>query len=175
MTKRGKPDTILLPIKAKLDGPTPEQLGKGDFGRKFTMHVETATEAMTHVSRHDPVERWKASERLSGGQIAAIELMQRLWHLTGLHQRVTASYGERIPGGGNSEARAINEIEAREDLHRIQDYFPGALKAYYAIFENVCRHGIAAGIAGGDDRNGAHTAYTTVCFVADYISARERL
>lgn len=160
----------------ELQTPTPEQLAKGAYGRKFVMHVDSATETMAYVSRHDPVERWIASERLEDGQIAAIRLCQRLWSLAGVSQPVTAAYGERIPGTGNVELRAVNEIEAREDLHRIEDYFPAK---YWAIFELVCRFGEPAGVAGSrlgyGDRSGADRAHTVVCFVADKIAEQERL
>lgn len=175
MSKRGKPETKISTPKAKLDGPTPEQLRNNPFGRRFTMHVESATEAMTHVSRHDPIERWKAAERLSDGQIAAIDVCNRIWELIGVRQKTTSTYGERLGGNSGIEHRALSKIEAMQDLKRIEGYFPGPLRAWFTIFENVCRHGMAAGIAGGDDRNGAHTAYTTVCFVADYIAMKERL
>lgn len=173
--KRAKPQAEILGApKKRADGPTPEQLAKGAYGRMFTMHVETATEAMTHVSRHDPVERWKASERLSDGQIAAIELCRRLWSLAGINQRVTANYGERI-SGGDVEHNALAKIQARADLHRIQNYFPGSFQAFWRIWENVCRHGIAAGIAGGDERTGAAIAFMAVTAVADRIAELERL
>jgi hypothetical protein len=159
------------------DGPTPEQLAKGGYKRGYVTHVESNTLSMAHVSRHDPVERWKAAERLSQAQLAAIELCQRLWTLAGLSQPLTASYGERMAKAtGNVELRALNEIEAREDLHRIQDYIP---PAYWQLFENVCRFGESAEAAGErlnfGKRSAADRAHQTVCFVADVISMKERL
>lgn len=121
-----------------------------------------------------PVCRWIAQKRLSQGQQDAIRYVTRLWALTGLKTALTANYGERIQGGGNVELRAANEIEARDDLRRIQSYVP---HAYFDVFENVVRHGIAAGTAGEAlghaTRDAKHTAYLTVCFVADVIAMRE--
>ena len=111
--------------QSELDVITPEMRAKGTYIGLRTI-----------VNNHDPVERWKAAGKLSQAQQVVIEMCQRLWNLAGLQQRVTASYGERTSGSGNSEVRAINEIEAREDLHRIQDYVPGK---YWAVFELLCR------------------------------------
>jgi hypothetical protein len=148
--------------QAELDVITPEMKAKGTY---------TGTRSGI-VNNHDPVERWKAAGKLTQGQQVVIEMCQRLWRLAGLSQRVTASYGERMPASVSYELRALTEIEAREDLHRIQDYVPAP---YWSIFENCCRHQMPAGIAGGDDRNGAHRAYVVVCFVADVIAMRERV
>lgn len=174
---------IVAVTRKKADGPTPEQLAHGGYGRTFTMHVESATEAMTHVSRHDPVERWKAADRLSEGQMAAIQLCRHLWELSGVHQRVTAAYGERTPASHGIEFRALSMIEARKDLHRIQDYLP---PAYWSLFERVCRFGETAEEAGkrldfGRDgttkieRSAADRAHQVVCFVGDLIAMKELL
>lgn len=145
-----------------IDVITPEMRAKGTYtGQRSTI-----------VNNHDPVERWKAAQKLTQSQQVVIEMCQRLWNLAGLQQRVTASYGERMPASVSYELRAINEIEARDDLHRIQDYVP---MQYWSIFERCCRWGEAAGVAGGDDRNGAHKAYVVVCFVADIIASKERV
>lgn len=159
--------------------PTQAQLENGSYERKFITHTETNTKAMAFVSDHDPVERWLRAGRLSDTQETAIIFVRRLWELAGIKQSVTANYGERIPGSGNSERRAINEIEAREDLHRIIDYFPTPLDGYYRLFENVCRHGMPAGVAGGalgfGTRSAQDRAHQIVAFVADIISSKERL
>lgn len=152
--------------QAKLDVITPEMLAKGTYqGSRSTI-----------VNNHDPVERWKAAGKLTQPQQVVIEMVQRLWNLAGLQQRVTASYGERMSGSGNCEVRAINEIEAREDLHRIQDYVP---TPYWSIFEGCCRHGEPAGIAGSrlgfGGRSAQDRAHQVVCFVCDVIAMRERV
>jgi hypothetical protein len=168
MTKRG----------AKIVEPTPEQLSRGGYKRGFIMHTESATETMAFRSNHDPVERWKAADRLELHQIAAIELCQRLWHIAGLPIKVTGNYGERIPVTGSSELMNLSQIQAREDLYRIMDYFTG-LEKWWNVFEQVCRHGEPAGVAGSrlgyGDRAGADRAHTVVCFIADKIAEQERL
>lgn len=150
---------------------TPEMEAKGTYAS--SIHP---SQGKRFVNNHDPVERWKAAGKLTQSQQVVIEMCQRLWRLAGLQQRLTASYGERMPASAGYELRALTEIEAREDLHRIQGYFPGELKAYWNVFENCCRHGMPAGIAGGeDDRNGAHRAFMIVGFVASMIATYERV
>ncbi len=179
MTKRGKRTRIdargpfqrlvdkeaVARVQSELDVITPEQRAKGSYvGTRII------------VNNHDPIERWKAAGRLTQGQQVAIELSQRLWRLVGLEQRVTASYGERMPSSASIEFRALTEIEAREDLHRIQDYVP---KSYWDVFENVCRYGMPAGVAGEalgfGERSSQDRAHQIVVFVADIIVMRERL
>lgn len=163
----------------QLEQPTAEYLAHGGFHRQFVTHVDSQTKAMVYVAAHDPVERWERAGRLSYTQMAAIGFMRLLWDRAGISQRVTASYGERIPGGGNEERRAAIEIDARKDLHRVQEYFPGKTQDYYRVFENVVRHGEPAGVVGSrlgfGGRSGADRAHTIVCFVADIISMKERL
>lgn len=175
MAKRGKRMTIALHREETI-APTPEQLAQGGYARRFVMHAESATETMAYVSRHDPVQRWEGAGKLELHQVAAIELCERLWRLAGIQQPVTANYGERIPGYGNAEVRNAHEIEARKDLHRIQGYFPAK---YWNVWENVCRHGEPAGVAGSrlgsSGRPAQERAYTIVCFVADIIAMKERL
>jgi hypothetical protein len=157
-----------------MDMPTQAQLRNGGYERKFVTHVETNTKAMAFVSSHDPVERWLRDGRLSDAQEVAIGAVRRLWRLSGISQKVTATYGERC-GGGSAEYQAINEIEAREDLHRMQGYIP---KPYWDVWENVCRHGMPAGVAGAElgygTRSAQDRAHHIVCFVADTIAMMER-
>lgn len=162
----------------KIMQPTPEQLAKGGYKRGFVTHGETATITMAYTSRHDPVERWKAANRLEPHQLAAIELCQRLWAIAGMPIRVTGNYGERIASQGSAESLNNAQIDAREDLYRIMDYFAG-LEKWWSVFEQVCRHGEPAGVAGSrlgyGGRSGADRAHTVVCFVADKIAEQERL
>ena len=120
--------------------------------------------------------RWIAAGKLSETQSLAIQTCYRLWALVGLEQRTTAAYGERIAGSNEtSDHRNAMLIEAREDLHRIQDYIPGG---YWTVFENVCRFDEPAGVAGsrmGSTRGAEDRAHTIVCFVADLIAMHERL
>lgn len=149
----------------------------GDYRQEFVTHVESNTKTQTTINRGGTtICRWIDRERLSQTQEAAIGYVTRLWALAGLRTALTANYGERLSGGGNAEMRANCEIDARRDLHRIQDYVPAP---YWSVFENVVRHGIEAGTAGEvlghASRNARHTAYLTVCFVADVIAQNERL
>lgn len=152
--------------QSKLSVITPEQRAKGTYEGERRVINRGGT----------PVMRWIAANKLSDTQALAIQLCYRLWALVGLEQRTTAAYGERIAGNAEiSDQRSAMLIEAREDLHRIQDYIPGG---YWTIFENVCRFDEPAGIAGsrmGSARGAEDRAHTIVCFVADIIAMNERL
>lgn len=164
-------------ITEPMDTPTEAQLAQGGYDRRYVRHWETNTLAMAHVSSHDPVERWLRDGRLSDTQEVAINAIRRLWRLAGLSQRVTANYSERV-GHGHVETQALTEIEAREDLHRIKGYFGGHLRTYFDVFENVCRWGMPAGVAGEalgyGTRSAQDRAHMIVCLVADFIAAKER-
>lgn len=165
---RGEP---IVPVEAQRHG---------DYRSEFVTDVDDGTKAYTKVNRGgSPVERWIASGRLTQPQQVVIAMCCRLWRLAWPKQKLTASYGERIPMSSSVEYRATNEIEARDDLDRIQSYFPGPMQAYWRIFENVCRHEEPAGVAGSKlnygDRDAATRAHQIVCFVADYVAAREGL
>jgi hypothetical protein len=157
---------------------TREAAQHGDYRDDFVTHVETGTKAKAAINRGgSPVCRWEASGKLDNTQMAVIAMCQRLWRLAGLQQRVTATYGERVFGMGNVELAAMNEIEARSDLKRISGYFPGKLSNYWDVFENICRHGIPAGVAGAsvsfDSKAATARSLTIVRFVADYVATRE--
>lgn len=154
-----------------------EALKHGSYETRFVTHAESNTKAQTVVNRGgDPVSRWENAGKLSDNQMVAIAHCQRLWRLAGLETRVTANYGERIPGQGSSERACLNEIEARQDLQRFRNQFPGK---YFDVFENVCRFGHSAGQAGeclGYGSRSAETrAHMIVCMVADFIFDWERL
>lgn len=162
-----------------LVAPTDAQLTNGIYKAGFVMD-DAGLKAWTFKNtNHDPVERWNDAGRLEAHQLRVIDHMRRLWRLTGLEQRVTASYGERIPGSGSSELACINEIEARKDLKRIEAFFPYPLSRWFNVFEDVCRHGTSAGLAGEalglGTRSADVRAHLTVCFVADVIADRERV
>lgn len=149
----------------------------GDYQRGFVTHVETATKA--HTMRNyasDPVKRWEKAGALSTTQLAAIELCRTLWERAGIQQRVTANYGERLPPTASAEDRSAVEIDARRELHRMQDEIPAQ---YWSVFENICRFGLPIGVtasAAGYVGTGAELrARTVVCFVADLIAMRRGL
>jgi hypothetical protein len=151
--------------QATLSVITPEQRAKGTYEGERRI-----------VNNHDPVQRWIAAGKLTDGQQHAIGFVRRLWEIAGLERPVTASYGHVARGGGCAERRAVVEIDAREDLHRVQDYVP---RPYWSVFEQVCRFGEPAGVAGSTlgfgGRSAQDRAHTVVCFVADVVAMRERL
>lgn len=152
----------------------------GDYQAGFVTHVETNTKAHTLVNRGGTaLDRWRNSGKLSDSQENAIDLCISLWLVAGRNDRVTANYGERIPGTGNADLRNALEIDARKDLHRIMDYFPGPLRIYWGVFEDICRHGHRADVAGAQLSPSARSADTrahqVVCFVADIIAMKEGL
>lgn len=151
--------------QAALEVITPEQRAKGTYQGERRI-----------VNNHDPVARWIAAGRLTEGQQHAIGYVRRLWDIAGLERSVTANYGHVAAGGGCAERRAAIEIDAREDLHRVQDYVPGP---YWSVFEQVCRWGEPAGVAGSalgfGDRSAQERAHTVVCFVSDLVGMKERL
>lgn len=150
-----------------IDVITPEQRAKGTYDGERRIVNRGGT----------PVMRWIAAGKLSDTQAISIQLCYRLWGVAGLSSRTTSSYGERIPAAVTQDERlALVEIEAREDLHRFQDYVPAL---YWSIFENVCRFDEPAGVAGSRLGFGARSAedraHMVVCFVADTIAMREGL
>ncbi len=165
------------PLVQPLDGPTPEQMARGTYDREDFIHADLGQRVTAHVNRGGtPIARWIAEDKLSDNQQRAIAHCLYLWRMTERPQRVTASYGERIPGSGDSEFRAANEIEAREDLHRIKGYIPNT---WWDVFENVVRFDEPAGVAGGKlgygSRTASERAHTVVAFVSDIVFERERL
>jgi len=167
-----------MPIE-QLVSPTDAQMANGTYTAGYVMDDKGLKAWTFKNTNHDPVERWREASRLDARQLATIDHMRRLWRLAGISQRVTANYGERIPGSGNSELACVNEIEARQDLKRIEALFPYPLSRWFNVFEDVCRHGTSAGLAGEalglGQRSADVRAHLTVCFVADVIADRERI
>ena len=160
---------------------TPEAANQGDY-RPVTVldpSGDTRNSAKTLVNRGGtPVCRWASSGRLSDSQMTVILECQRLWRIAGGNPRVTGTYGERIAGLGNADLTTAFQSEARDTLNRYARHFEGALKAYWDVFENVCRFGIAAGVAGAgagyEGKAAEKRAHLTVCFVADILATHER-
>lgn len=155
--------------QAQIDIITPEQRAKGIYDCKKRPVVNRGG---------DPVQRWTWGGRLSDRQKLAIEVCIRLWEKAGLKQRITQKYGTRVPSAASDwvELRAHDEIEARAHLYRLQGLIPDM---YWDVFENVCRHGEPAGVAGSrlgwGSRSAQERAHTIVCVVADIIANSERL
>lgn len=153
--------------QSNLDVITPEQRAKGTYVGERRIVNAGGT----------PIMRWIAADKISDTQALAIQTCYRLWALVGTERRTTASYGERIASSLDHEDRmATTKIEAREDLYRIQEYVP---KAWWQVFENVCRFDEPAGVAGSrlgfGSRSAQDRAHTVVCMVADIIAMNERL
>lgn len=155
-------------LQSKIDVITPEQRAKGtyDSGRRI-------------INRGgEPVSRWTWAGRLNDTQQLAIAVCIRLWEKAGLKQRITQRYEGRTASAATEwvEQRANDEIDARKRLAGISQGIP---KPYWDVFENVCRHGEPAGVAGSrlgyGPRSAQDRAHTIVCFVADIIATRERL
>lgn len=162
----------------QLDAPTAEHMAKGDFQRDYVMD-DNGLKAMAYRNTgHDPVARWLASDKLDQRQKAAIDTVRRLWDIVGIRQRITASYGERMGGGGCVELHANMVLDAMKDLERIEGYFCG-LRQWWSVFEAVCRFGEPAGSSGialgYAPKTAQARALTTVQFIADIIADRERI
>lgn len=158
--------------------PTEQQLARGSYNGDFVVD-EAGRQAWAYRStEHDPVARWERAKRIDQRQKAVIDHMRRLWDMVGIKQRVTASYGERVGGGGSAEIASLAMIEAKEDLDRIESYFVG-LRPYWRVFENCCRFGMSAGVAGEEfgfgSRSSQDRAHQIVLFIADFIATRERI
>ena len=159
--------------QSRLDIITPEQRAKGcyDGGGRIVNRGGT------------PVARWVAAGKLSETQALAIAVCYRLWDMTSVEPRTTASYDELIPGGDDLDHHAVTTLEAQKDLYEIIDYFPAPLNAWWKVFENVCRFNEPAGVAGSRLANcvgksadtAERRAYVIVCLVADKIAERRRL
>lgn len=153
----------------------------GQYVERFLTHGEENVRAKVAINRGGtPVCRWEAAGKLSQTQLLAIGHMAALWAAVEAPAAVTARYGAHsAKGTGSAEMAAARIIEAREDLNRAKDYFVGPLKAYFDVFEDVVRYGIAAGTAaaadGYSDRSAQERACTIVQFVADIIAMKERL
>ena len=165
------------PVEA-LDGPTEAQKANGQYERGTFIHAETARGVTPFINRGGtPLARWR--ESLSDTQWAAIQHCIALWETLESAPSVTAKYGERIGGASSAEGNVLRVIQAREDLWRIIDYFPGPLRTYWQVFENIARFDMPAGVAGSalseSSRTNEARANQVLRFVADYIAMRERL
>lgn len=175
--RNAKPKVAHVPVE-ELMAPPPEQIMNGSFQRDYVMD-DNGLKAMAYRNTgHDPVARWLTANKIDQRQKAAIDTVRRLWDIVGIRQKITASYGERMPGGGCVELHAHMVIDAKDDLDRIEGYFTG-LKQWWLVFENVCRFGEPAGATGialGYAPKTAQTrALTTVQFIADIIADKERI
>lgn len=161
--------------------PTEAQLANGEYIQTSMPDPDGGNRvAQVHINRGgSAVERWKAASKLDDRQQDVIGWMLGLWQIAGLQQRITANYGERIPGGGCSELAAAREIDARDALKRVSGYFPGRTSHYLDVFEDIVRHEMPAGEAGATTgfygKSAQSRALTIVRFVCDVIGTHERI
>ena len=164
------------PIVEPGDLPTPEQLMTAPHDRVFVTHAETNTKAMAHRSLRDPILRWERDRKITDMQASTIRRMQSLWQAVHGTQRLTATYDEPVAGttGHSSDER---RLELRDELRRIEGHFAGVL-GWYSTFERVCRFGLtgpeACVTSSVTERAARERALVIVCFVADFIAAKER-
>ena len=158
-----------------LELPTPEQLKSALHERDFIMHAETGTKAMAHKSFRDPILRWERDGKLTDMQASTIRRMQALWQAVYGTQKLTARYSEPL-APSTAETSDARLMGLRDDLHRIEAYFEG-VRQWYQTFERVCRFGLtgpeACATDSVDERRARDRALVIVCFVADFIAARE--
>jgi len=164
-----------LQVAEPLDLPTPEQLMTGDYSRDFVTHAETNTKAMAHKSFRDPVLRWERDGKITDMQASTIRRMQALWQAVYGTQRLIGRYSEPL-APSTAETSSARSLALRDELRRIEGYFEG-VQQWYGVFEKVCRFGFtgpeACETASVDERRSRDKALVIVCFVADFIRAKE--
>jgi hypothetical protein len=165
------------------NAPTLHQMANGAYERASMPSPDGGNRiAQVHVNRGGTtLDRWEKTKPLSDTQKLAIDHCKRLWALAGIHQRTTANYGERVFAvAQHNERRALAEMDARADLHALQDHITASLPLdYWHVFENVCRHDEPAGVAGGrlghTGKAGQLMARIIVGIVADMVAKRAGL
>jgi hypothetical protein len=163
---KNKPKAVapIEPLVNKFAARHGDYVQAGEYGDARLAMVNRGGTALT---------RWIKSGQLTESQQAAILHCQRLWRLAFHLPNVVANLDRVSCGETRDDPRSI---DARIDIKRIEGGFP---KPYWYIFENVCRHGEAAGRIGSnlvsDTRSASTHARLVVCMVADMIALRERL
>lgn len=147
-----------------LDVITPEQAAKGEYapvtgvGRRY-FHSTT-------------LDKWfrEGGVGFDHGAQLAVEWCQRRWEARGYIGKLSANYSPTVGAG---ESDVTRDVELRDELAVVQSWFPDA---YWNVFENVCRHGLPAGVAGSDmAKNPAQaiaSAKAIVGMVASFIAAK---
>jgi hypothetical protein len=159
-----------------LDLPTPEQLKSAPYVRDFVTHAESNTKATAHRCYRDPILRWEKDGKITDMQASTIRRMQGLWQIVYGTQKLIGTYGEQL-ARSTGDSGSEHKLALAGDLRRIEGYFAG-LGAWYAIFEKVCRFGLTGPQACETnevaERQARDKALVVVCFVADFIAAKER-
>lgn len=154
--------------------PTPEQMAKGNITSGFVVHVDTWTTAKAHRVSNQ-LDQWFAEGRpgFEDGARAAINWCQARWEARGIIGRQCANYS---PTSGTGGGNTLRDIEMRDELDEMKALFP---PRYWDIFENVCRWGQPAGVAGSDQANNNPQAISAaraiVGMIANMIAMELRL
>lgn len=153
------------------DGPTPEQHAAGEYKDRYVTHVESFTRSKAFVNRSNIVDRW-FDERWPGfeqGARLAIDWCHKAWEARGEIGNTTANYEPTV--GGGVMTQFARDVELVDDLMRLSQLFH---PTHWAVFENVCRWGMPAGVAGSDlatnTPQSIASARATVGLVANFIA-----
>jgi hypothetical protein len=138
-----------VPVE-ELVAPTPEMMAKGNVLAKFVVHVEDWTTAKAHrVS--NILDQWfdQGQPGFDDPARAAIDWCLVRWEARGVIGKQCANYSPTCgTGGGN----VVRDIELRDELDDVRKSIR-VPAVYWDVFENVCRWGEPAGVAGSDFAN----------------------
>lgn len=155
----------------ELVAPTAEQLMKGNVKTGFVVHVDTWTTAKAHrVS--SVLDRWFDEGRhgFEAPARAAIEWCQVRWEARGVIGRQCANYSPTCGSGGG---QVVRDVELRDELDAMKALFP---HKHWDVYENVCRWGQPAGVAGSEfannDPQAIASARAIVGMIANMIAHR---
>lgn len=125
--------------------PTPEQMAKGNVRSGYVVHVDSWTTAKAHKVSN-ALDQWfdQGHVGYEAPARAAIEWCQARWEARGIIGRQCANYSPTSGTGGGS---VVRDIEMRDELDEMKALFPAS---YWDVFENVCRWGQSAGVAGSE-------------------------
>lgn len=171
-SKARKRDQI-IPIE-ELVAPTAEQIAKGNIVPRFIVHVDSWTTAKAHRVSNQ-LDQWFDGNYpgFEAPARAAIEWCQARWEARGVIGRQCANYS---PTSGSGGGNVVRDIELRDELDEMRDLFPSA---YWFVYENVCRWGMPAGVAGSDQARNSPQAISAaraiVGLIANMIAQRKGL
>lgn len=169
---RGRKNRKQAPAEP-IETPTAAQLAQGGYSRRFVTHVETNTKAMTFVNCSNIVERWFAEgwPGYEQGARLAINWCHRAWEARGEIGATCSRYEPTISSSGS--AQFARDVEIVDELLEVSRWFH---PSHWAVFENVCRWGMPAGVAGSDLASNTPQAISaaraTVGLVANFIAAK---
>lgn len=163
----------IVPVE-ELIAPTPEQIAKGNIVPQFVVHVDTWTTAKAHKVSNALDQWFEAGYRgFDEPARAAINWCQARWECRGVIGKQSANYSPTVGTGGGCVER---DIEMRDELDEMKAMFP---PAYWQVFENCCRWGQPAGVAGSDHANNSPQAISAaraiVGLIANMIAQELRL